>query len=210
MRDHEPLRPRRRVHRRPDGAHLPLGRRRRGGARQRAAAAARARRPTARCALADIEAAIKPDDAHFARSRLLCLENTIGGKVLPLAYLDGGDRARARPRPRHPSRRRAPVQRRGRARRRSPARARSRRRSTASRSASRKGLGAPVGSALVGSREFIARAHRWRKMARRRHAPGRRARRGGAARARPPRRAARRRPRARARGSPKGCRACPA
>jgi threonine aldolase len=28
-----------------------------------------------------------------------------------------------------------------------------------------KGLGAPVGSALCGSREFIARAHRWRKMA---------------------------------------------
>ena len=27
-----------------------------------------------------------------------------------------------------------------------------------------KGLGAPVGSALVGSRDFIARAHRWRKM----------------------------------------------
>jgi threonine aldolase len=28
-----------------------------------------------------------------------------------------------------------------------------------------KGLGAPMGSALVGSREFIARAHRIRKMA---------------------------------------------
>jgi threonine aldolase len=27
-------------------------------------------------ALADIAAAIKPDDVHFARSRLLCLENT--------------------------------------------------------------------------------------------------------------------------------------
>jgi hypothetical protein len=31
-------------------------------------------------ALADIEAAIKPDDAHFARTRLLALENTLGGK----------------------------------------------------------------------------------------------------------------------------------
>jgi threonine aldolase len=30
---------------------------------------------------------IKPDDAHFARTRLLCLENTQGGKVLPLDYL---------------------------------------------------------------------------------------------------------------------------
>ena len=38
-------------------------------------------------ALADIDSAIKPDDAHFARSRLLCLENTLGGKVLSLAYM---------------------------------------------------------------------------------------------------------------------------
>ena len=38
--------------------------------------------------LADIEAAIKPDDEHFARTRLLCLENTWNGKVLPLRYLE--------------------------------------------------------------------------------------------------------------------------
>lgn len=38
-------------------------------------------------ALADIKAAIKPDDIHFARTRLLSLENTIGGKVLPMEYL---------------------------------------------------------------------------------------------------------------------------
>lgn len=38
-------------------------------------------------ALADITAAIKPDDIHFARTKLLSLENTIGGKVLPQAYL---------------------------------------------------------------------------------------------------------------------------
>src|SRR5437016_566157 len=37
--------------------------------------------------LDSIEAAIKPDDSHYAKSRLLCLENTIGGKALPLAYL---------------------------------------------------------------------------------------------------------------------------
>ena len=37
--------------------------------------------------LADIEAAIKPDDAHFARTRLLALENTLGGKLLPFDYL---------------------------------------------------------------------------------------------------------------------------
>ncbi|MGJ8674507.1 MAG: low-specificity L-threonine aldolase [Pseudoalteromonas sp.] len=30
---------------------------------------------------------IKPDDFHFAQTKLLCLENTIGGKVLPLAYV---------------------------------------------------------------------------------------------------------------------------
>lgn len=33
-----------------------------------------------------IEAAIKPDDFHFARTRLLALENTIGGKPLPMDY----------------------------------------------------------------------------------------------------------------------------
>ena len=65
--DHEPLRPRRRVHRRPDGAHLPLGRRRRGGARQRPAAAARARGRRLAWRSERIEAAIKPDDAHFAQ-----------------------------------------------------------------------------------------------------------------------------------------------
>ncbi|WP_076540289.1 low-specificity L-threonine aldolase [Shewanella sp. UCD-KL21] len=37
--------------------------------------------------LADIEAAIKPNDIHFAHTRLLSLENTIGGKVLPQQYL---------------------------------------------------------------------------------------------------------------------------
>lgn len=31
--------------------------------------------------------AIKPDDTHHARTKLLCLENTTGGKVLPLDYL---------------------------------------------------------------------------------------------------------------------------
>ncbi len=31
--------------------------------------------------------AIKPDDIHFARTRLFCLENTQAGKVLPLEYI---------------------------------------------------------------------------------------------------------------------------
>lgn len=37
--------------------------------------------------LSKVEAAIKPDDYHFAPTRLFCLENTQGGKVLPLNYL---------------------------------------------------------------------------------------------------------------------------
>ena len=37
--------------------------------------------------LAMIEGAIKPDDSHFAVTRLLALENTIGGKVLSRAYM---------------------------------------------------------------------------------------------------------------------------
>ena len=35
-----------------------------------------------------VRRAIKPDDNHFAKTKLLCLENTIGGKVLPLNYLN--------------------------------------------------------------------------------------------------------------------------
>ena len=38
-------------------------------------------------ALEQIAAAIKPDDAHFARTRLLALENTLGGKLIPLDYI---------------------------------------------------------------------------------------------------------------------------
>ncbi|MDQ2736918.1 MAG: aminotransferase class I/II-fold pyridoxal phosphate-dependent enzyme, partial [Pseudomonadota bacterium] len=38
--------------------------------------------------LADIEAAIKPDDEHFAKTRLLCLENTWNGQVLAQSYVD--------------------------------------------------------------------------------------------------------------------------
>ena len=34
-----------------------------------------------------VAAVIKPQDVHFANSRLLCLENTVSGKVLSLQYL---------------------------------------------------------------------------------------------------------------------------
>jgi threonine aldolase len=37
--------------------------------------------------LAQVEAAIKPDDSHFAITKLLALENTIGGKVIGRQYL---------------------------------------------------------------------------------------------------------------------------
>src|SRR4249920_753657 len=37
--------------------------------------------------LAMVEGAIKPDDSHFAITRLFSLENTIGGRVLGCAYL---------------------------------------------------------------------------------------------------------------------------
>lgn len=38
-------------------------------------------------ALSKLQAAIKPDDSHFARTKLISIENTINGKVLPLSYL---------------------------------------------------------------------------------------------------------------------------
>ena len=114
-----------------------------------------------RLALERIEAAIKPNDAHFARSRLLCLENTIGGKVLPLDYLEAATAlARGRGLATHLDGARlfnAAVK------LGLPAAALAAPFDSVSVCFS-KGLGAPVGSALVGSKEFIARAHRWRKM----------------------------------------------
>jgi threonine aldolase len=44
-------------------------------------------RPDGTLDLAEVEAAIKPDDPHFPRTRLLALENTITGRVLPRSYL---------------------------------------------------------------------------------------------------------------------------
>jgi len=119
--------------------------------------------------LADIDAAIKPDDAHFARSRLLALENTIGGKALSMAYMaDATALARKRGLATHLDGARlfnAAVElARGTGNdAKTQARAIAQHFDSASVCFS-KGLGAPVGSALVGSREFIARAHRWRKM----------------------------------------------
>src|SRR5262245_43692735 len=47
-----------------------------------------ANRPDGTLELAAVEAAIKPDDPHFARTRLLALENTIGGRVLSRVYIE--------------------------------------------------------------------------------------------------------------------------
>ena len=116
-------------------------------------------------ALADIEANIKPDDAHFARTRLLALENTIGGKVLPLGYIaEAAALARRKGLGVHLDGARlfnAAVAAGG-----DPyAAAREITRHFDSVSVCfSKGLGAPVGSMLCGSRELIGRARRWRKM----------------------------------------------
>ena len=118
--------------------------------------------PDGSLALADIEAAIKPDDAHFARTRLLALENTWGGQVLPLHYIEAATAlARSRGLAVHLDGARlfnaavaSGV----------PAREIARHFDSVSVCFS-KGLGTPAGSALCASRELIARAHRWRKMA---------------------------------------------
>ena len=117
--------------------------------------------PDGTLCLKRVKAAIKPRDAHFAKTRLLCLENTQGGKALPLGYqteaaqlcmdenlilhLDGARICNA----------------------------------AVALNISldkicqhydsvsiclSKGLGAPVGSVLVGSQVFIEKAHRWRKV----------------------------------------------
>ena len=111
--------------------------------------------------LPDIEAAIKPDDSHFARTRLIALENTIGGKVLPAGYCAAArELADARHLAMHLDGARlwnAAVK-----------------QGVAPRAIAQdfdsvsvclsKGLGAPVGSVLCGGRDFIKAARRWRKM----------------------------------------------
>ncbi len=108
-----------------------------------------------------VAAAIKPDDFHFARTRLLCLENTMAGRVLPLKYLTAArefadyhglglhlDGARVF----------------------NAAVALGVAVDHITRSFDSvsvclsKGLGAPVGSVLCGNRAFIAEARRWRKV----------------------------------------------
>ena len=121
-------------------------------------------------ALADIEAAIKPDDAHFARTRMLTLENTWGGKLLPLSYVQAATQlAQSKGLSRHLDGARlfnAAVEQAAQNGTDPYAEAKNIAQCFDSVSVCfSKGLGAPVGSALCGSREFLARAHRVRKMA---------------------------------------------
>jgi len=115
-----------------------------------------------RMELSAIADAIKPDDAHFARSRLLCLENSWHGRALPLDYLQAATRlARERGLATHLDGARlfnAAVA------THVPARTIASLFDSVSICFS-KGLGAPVGSVLLGNGELIARARRWRKMA---------------------------------------------
>ncbi|MCK4621716.1 MAG: low-specificity L-threonine aldolase [Desulfuromonadales bacterium] len=108
-----------------------------------------------------VRAYIKPDDSHYARTKLLSLENTQGGKALPMSYLqqarefaneqrlglhlDGARVFNA-----------AIFHRVSVAEITKPF-------DTASLCLS-KGLGAPVGSVLCGRRELISKARRWRKV----------------------------------------------
>jgi len=111
--------------------------------------------------LSEMKAAIKPDDVHFANTRLLSLENTIGGKVLPQSYiaeaqqlafnhglkihLDGARVANA-----------AVAQ--------NIAISEITQYFDSVSICLSKGLCAPVGSILLGDERLIGKARRWRKM----------------------------------------------
>jgi threonine aldolase len=111
--------------------------------------------------LGEVEAAIKPDDPHFARTRLLALENTITGRVIARRYFDEAL---------------ALAKRRGLATHLDGARifnaavklnmhVKELCRGFDSVSAClSKGLGAPAGTMLMGSKDFIVRARRARKI----------------------------------------------
>jgi threonine aldolase len=114
--------------------------------------------------VSDLESALRPMDPHFPRSRLVCMENTHnrgGGKIWPLEQIQEVAAAARR----HGLRLHLDGARLWNA-------------AVATGIAERqwaapfdtvsvcfsKGLGAPVGSALVGSKELLARAKRFRKM----------------------------------------------
>ncbi|MEM9135420.1 MAG: low-specificity L-threonine aldolase [Actinomycetota bacterium] len=117
--------------------------------------------PDGRLDLDHVRSVIKVDDPHFARSRLLCVENTHDGKVLPLSFhaeaqalaaehglrthLDGARLWNAAVALGvEPNEVAAGFD-------------------SVSVCLS-KGLGAPMGSVMAGSAEVVAQARRWRKM----------------------------------------------
>lgn len=105
--------------------------------------------------------AIKPHDIHFARTQLLCLENTSAGRVLPMDYIEAASQlAREHNLGRHLDGARifnAAVK------LGIDVREIAQHFDSVSICLS-KGLGAPVGSVLCGSRDFIREGRRWRKM----------------------------------------------
>ena len=111
--------------------------------------------------LAAAKAAVKADDVHFARTRLLCLENTTDGRVLTLEQMaDASSLAASHGLAHHLDGARlwnAAVE----------------LKATPSAVAAvfdsvsvclSKGLGAPIGSLLAGPADLIREAHKWRKM----------------------------------------------
>ena len=108
-----------------------------------------------------IERGIKPDDAHFAITRLVCLENTQAGKVLPMDYLRSYS-ALAR---RHGLKRHLDGARvfNAAVALNLPVADICQHFDTVSVCLS-KGLGCPVGSLLVGDAGTVHSARRWRKM----------------------------------------------
>jgi len=129
-----------------------------------------ANQPDGTLALDEIDAAIKPDDVHYAVTRLLTLENTWSGKVLPFDYLQQATTlAASKGLARHLDGARlfnaavAQAAHTG-----SDPRLEARRIAQCFDSVSvclSKGLGTPVGSVLCGSRALVQRATRIRKMA---------------------------------------------
>lgn len=104
---------------------------------------------------------IKPNDHHYARTRLLSIENTVSGKPLPMAYLSDArkfcdehglglhlDGARVFNAAVHHQVAIKDI---------------TSKMDSVSICLS-KGLGTPLGSVLCGSKEFIHEAHKWRKM----------------------------------------------
>lgn len=111
--------------------------------------------------LEKIRAVIKPDDFHYAISKLLCLENTIGGKVLPMDYISAATSLASD----HKLGNHLDGARLFNAVVRLGCKATDITRFFDSVSIClSKGLGAPVGSVLCGPADFIKTGRRWRKM----------------------------------------------